>query len=159
MLFITPMLSMTLETFSECLPPANEVCEGYVLHVSVTLSMGGGGGWYPNMHSRWYPSMPCSSGGWYPSMHSRWYPSMPCSRGVSRPTPRGVSRPTLGGVSRPTPRGLQAHTQGRGLQAHTRGRGCIQACTEADLPLPMDGHCPGRHVSYWNAFLSSINFF
>ena len=32
-----------------------------------------GGGGYPSIHCRWYPSMPCSKG--------VCYPSMPCSRG------------------------------------------------------------------------------
>ena len=45
----------------------------------------GCGGWYPSMHSRWYPSMPCSGspGG--------WYPSMPCR------SPGGVPGPHPGG--------------------------------------------------------------
>ena len=145
------------------------------LHLSVILFMGG---WYPSMHYRWYPSMPCSRspGGWYPSMPCSLQGGCPgphpggklrgLARGVSRPTLGGlqahtgrVSRTTPGGVSRPTPGGGSPgpHPVG-GLQAHTWGvprptpGGCIPACTEADTP-PVDGYCRGRYASYWNAFL------
>ena len=33
--------------------------EGYV-YSGVCLSTGGGGWWYPSMHRRWYPNMPCN---------------------------------------------------------------------------------------------------
>ena len=105
------------------------------LHMSVILFTGGKG-WYPSMHCRWYPRMPCSRsrGGGF------WYPSMPCrfpsphpreklrglacgrGRGFSRPTPRGSPGPHLGGSQ---PWG--------DLQAYTWG--CIPACTEADPPM------------------------
>ena len=48
-----------------------------------------GDGWYPSIHCRWYPSMPCSRRVCYPSMHcSRGdvcYPSISCSWGVPAP--------------------------------------------------------------------------
>ena len=122
----------------------NEVCEGYVF-TRVCHSV----------HRGWYPSMPCS-GGWYPSMHCRWYPSIPCSRGVSRPTPMGGLQAW---IQAHTQEGLQAHTQGRGLQAHTWGRGVSQHALRQTSLRPMDGYCRGWYVSYWNAFLLSINFF
>ena len=47
------------------LPPANEVCEGYVF-TPVCQSFCSQGGWYPSMHYMWHPSMPCRSPGPYP---------------------------------------------------------------------------------------------
>ena len=59
------------------------------------------------------PVCPKCGGGGYPNMHCRWYPSMPCSRGIFRPTSRGkVEDSGQEGFSRPTPGGLQAHTWG-----------------------------------------------
>ena len=84
--------------------PRSELCQvpvavqrscgqGYVfLLVSVILLMGGG---------------------FYPSMHCRWYPSMPCSRSVGG----GVSQHALQ-VSRPTPKG---EVEGDQVQAHSQG--------------------------------------
>ena len=101
------------------LPPANVVCEGYVF-TGICLSTLGGG-WYPSMHCRWYPSVPCSRspGGSYPSMPCRSLGPHPGGKlrglawGVSRPTPgREVEGSGLGGSGGPHPRGLQAHTWG-----------------------------------------------
>ena len=114
------------------LPPANEVCEGYVL-TPVCHSVGGG-----VSRPRPRPRGVRGSG----------------RGGVSRPTRRGEVGGLAVGVSRPTPGGGgQAHTQGGqgphpggtrptpgGCQAHTqkgsrpRPGGCIPACTEADTP-------------------------
>ena len=72
------------------------------------------------------------TGGWFPRMHCRRYPSMPCR--PPGPHPGGKLRGLAWG-------GLQVHTWGRGLQAHTQGglqahtwEGDIPACTEADPP-------------------------
>ena len=145
------------------LPPANEVCEGYVF----TCVCPRGGGWYPSMPCRWYPSMPCRSPGGCVSQHALQ---------VSRPTPKGELEgsgrgglqahtdggspgPHLGGgFSRHTPGGgfLGAHLGG--LQAHTRGVsrptwGVYPSMHRGRTPPPADGHCCGRCASYWNAFL------
>ena len=129
-----------ISLLSICYRPQRSWSKVMFLHVSVILFKGGG--CYPSMHCRWYPSMPCSrSGGWYPSMPCRSPGPHPGGKvegsglgglqahtwGVSRPTPGVSPGPHLGclqahtwGVSRPTPGGLQAHTQG-GSQAHTQG--------------------------------------
>ena len=109
------------------LPPANEVCEGYVFtHVCHSVH---GGGWYPNMPCRWYPSMPCN-----------WSPG-----GLQAHTQGGLQAQTLGG-------GLKAQTGGSpGPHLGRGGRLCIPACTEADPP--MNGYCHRQYASYWNAFL------
>ena len=52
-------------------------------------------------------------GGCYPSMHCRWYPSMPCSRSPGR----WVSQHALQ-VSRPTAKG---EVEGDQVQAHSQG--------------------------------------
>ena len=120
------------------------------MFTGVCLSMGGGGGWYPSMHYRWYPSMPCtrSPGGWYPSMPCRF----PC------PHPRGKST-GIGGSPGPHPRGKL-----RGIWSgpHPR-RGVVPApgglllggvCSQGGGDLPLrDGYCCGQYASYWNAFL------
>ena len=124
------------------LPPANEVCEGYVFTF-------------------------CSQGGL--QAHTQrgcwgvwWEVSRPTPRGdvggsgdgVSRRTPRGRLGVWPGGSPGPTPRGrLGGLAEGvcRPTPWGVRGRGWISACTEADLPA--DGYCCGRYASYWNAFL------
>ena len=110
----------------DSLPPANEVCEEYVLHLSVSHSVHRG--WYPSMHCRWYPSMPCMFPGPHPGGKLRglawvW---------VSRPTPRQVSRPTPRRVSRPTPGGSSPGPHPGGSPGPHLGE-CIPACTEADF--------------------------
>ena len=64
----------------------------------------------------WFCSQ--EGGGSYPSMYCRWYPSMPCR--FPGPHPGRKLRGLAGGVSRPTPRGSPGPYPG-GLQAHTRG--------------------------------------
>ena len=67
------------------LPPANEVCKCYVLHVSVILSTRGGG---------------------VVSQHALQVSRLAGAGGVSRPTPkREVQGIWPGGVSSPTPKG------------------------------------------------------
>ena len=112
-----------------------------------------GRGWYPCMHCRRYPSMPCRS-------LEGWYPSMPCRspgphprgnlgvwpRGISRPTPRGGSLGVwAGGSPGPHPGEVSRSTPGRGLQAH------IWGVSRPDTPQA-DGCCCGWYASYWNAF-------
>ena len=130
--------------------PANKVCEGYVF-TRVCLSTRGGLGWYPSMHCRWYPIMPCSrsTGGWYPSMHCR-FPGA---------HPGGKLRGILPGGS------LQAHTQGGswggiwpwGLQAHTEGGswgesgqgvwGVSRPTPKGEVEGDLTGESPGPHLS------------
>ena len=126
------------------------------LHVSVILFMGGGGGgvvsqhalqvvsqyalqqvsWgggcYPNMHCRWYPSMPCSRspGGWYPSMPCRWY---------TRSTPGGSPGPHQGVC---IPACTEADTPSRGRLLPRLVRillECILAFNEFILLFSMEG--------------------
>ena len=138
------------------------------LHVSVILFTVGGGG-YPSMHCRWYPSMPCRSRGGVLSQHALQ---------VSRPTPMrevegsgqgGLQAHTQGGswgdwpggspgphpgkgVSRPTPGGSPGPHLGGSPGPHPGG--CIHACTEADLP---DGYCwGGTHPTGMHSCLSVI---
>ena len=88
------LLNITVLVVLQLLPPANVVCEGYVL-TSVCLSTGGG----------------CV----YPSMHCR-----PTPRGkVEGSGLGGLQVHTWGGLQAHTWGGLQAHTQ-VGLQAHTQ---------------------------------------
>ena len=88
------------------LPPANEVCEGYVF-TRVCLSTGGGGGRVASQHAlqvvswhalqvsggRVYPSMPCR----FPGRHPRGN-----LRGLAR---GGAPGPHLGGAPGPDPGG------------------------------------------------------
>ena len=86
-------------------------------------------------------------GGYYPSMHCRWYPSMPCSRSPGphqRGKWRGIwSRPTTKGKlrgiwSRPTPWGGAL----RGIWSRPTPKGEV----EGDLPgecLVLVGACSG----------------
>ena len=106
------------------LPPANEVW-GKVICLQVCVCPQGG--CCPSMHSKWYPSMPCSrsGGGGYPSMHCRWYTSMPCSRswggGGSGPGPGPQPRGKLRGV-------WSGGVPGRGVclfQGGACSRGCL----------------------------------
>ena len=92
------------------LPPAKEVCEGYVF-TRVCLSTGGGG--VPACIAGGIPA--CLAAG----LGGGWYPSMPCR--FPGPHPGGKLRVLARGVSRPTPGGcLQAHNEWC-LQAHTQG--------------------------------------
>ena len=102
----------SISKLNKLLPPANEVCEGYVF-TRVCHSVHKGGGVVSQHALQWYHSMPCSRS---PGEGGGGYLSMPCrslgwvswptprggvegsgQRGVSRPTPRRVSRATLGG--------------------------------------------------------------
>ena len=109
--------------FSELLPPANEVCEGYVF-TGVCLSTGG----VVSQHAlQWGVVSQHAlqvSGGGVPQAH----------------TQEGSWGVWPGGVSRPTPR------WGGGAAGPHPGEGCIPACTEADPP--MDGYCRGWYASY-----------
>ena len=104
---------------------------------------GGGGGWYPSMHFRFYPSMPCRYLGGIPA----------CLAGLQAHTQGGSWGVWPRGVSRPTPGGLQAHTWG-GLQAQTQG--VSQHALRQTFPA--DGYCWGWYTSYWNAFLLWLIF-
>ena len=112
------------------IPPANEVCEGYVF-TRVCLSTGEG----------WYPSMPCRSrGGGIPAylvglQAQTWGRLRGLARGVSRPTPRGRLRVLTRGVSRPTPRG----------EVEGSGQGGLQAHTQREVEGSSQGWSPGPH--------------
>ena len=118
----------------------------------------------------------CSRGVWYPSMHHRWYPSMPCSRSpgvvvlqhalqVSRPTPGVKLRGSGLGV-------LQARTQQGSWGVWPRGSPApgVFRPIPGGSPGPHPGwgwgypsmhwgrhpphsYCCGWYTSYWNAFL------
>ena len=100
----------SISKLNKLLPPANEVCEGYVF-TRVCHSVHKGGGVVSQHALQWYHSMPCSrspgeggipaclAGLWggSPGPHPGGGVEGSGQRGVSRPTPRRVSRPTLGG--------------------------------------------------------------
>ena len=121
------------------LPPANEVCEGYVF-TRVCHSVHSGEGEVEG--SSWGEVS-------RPTLRGRL---KGLAWGVSRPTPGGRLRGLVGGgVSRPTPRGVSRG----GLQAHTWG--CVsQHALRQIPPPPADGYCCGRYASYWNAVLFVI---
>ena len=143
------------------LPPANDVCEGYVF-TRVCLSTVGGS---PGPHQGWrLRGLAGGSPGPYPGWKLRglagglqahtWgvspgqHPggSRPTHGGrISRPTPRGAPGPQLG-VSRPTLRRSLGPHLGEGSPCPHLGG--IPACTEADPPRP-----PPSTDGYWNAFL------
>ena len=69
--------------------------------------------------------------------------------------------------SRPTPKGeiegdqIQAHTQGGNSGGSGPGKhpsGNFRGIRTTALPPPHDDYCCGRYASYWNAFLSCLNF-
>ena len=94
---------------TKLLPPANEVCEGYVF-THVCLSMGG----IPACLAGGIPACLAGLQGGCVSQHALQ---------VSRPTPKGeLEGSGQGGFSRTTPGGvLQAHPTRGGLQANSRG--------------------------------------
>ena len=117
------------------LPPANEVCEGYVFTL-VYLSTGEGGSL---LLGRSGPGGGCLLlGGLLGGICSWGSPGPHPGGGISRPAPGGSPGPHLEGVSRPTPRGVYPSTH-RGSHP------------------PPHGFCCGWYASYWNAFLLSIN--
>ena len=123
----------------QLLPPANEVCEGYVFT--------------PACQSF------CSRGGVSRPTHRERLRGL--ARGVSKPTP--TPRGRLGGLaggssgphpagSRPTPGGCP----GQGTLAQVQGGGSQHALRQTTPPA--DGYCCGQYASYWNAFLLSDLF-
>ena len=116
------------------LPPANEVCEGYVF-TRVCHSVHGGRGVLSH-HALQVVSQHALQQVWgVVSQHALQ---------VSRPTPRGELRGSgLGG--------LQAHTWG--------GCACSRGvCSQGGVcgePIPSDTYCCGWYASYWNAFFYS----
>ena len=122
--------------WAEVLPPANEVCEGYVF-TRVCLSTGRGGG------------IPACLAGFQPTPTGEVEGSGQVGGGGSpgshpRDKLRGLA---WGGSPGPHPGGSPGPHPG----------GCIPACTEADPPT--DSYCCGQYASYWNAFLSSFFLF
>ena len=94
--------------------PANEVCEGYVLHVSVILSTGGG---IPACIAGGIPACLAAGLGGVVSQHSLQ---------VSKPTPRGKFRGIWpGGSPSPHPRGSWGGSSQGGLQTHTGGESAL----------------------------------
>ena len=118
------------------LPPANEVCEGYVFTTCLSDILFKGG-WYCSMHCRFL-----YTGGGIPA----------CIAGLQAHTLGEVEGSGLGGhqahtrgVSRPTPREVSRPRPGVGVG--------IAACTEASTPLPQmataaDGARPAGMHSY-----------
>ena len=81
-------------------------------------------------------------GGCYPSMHCRWYPSMPCSRSLGGLVPGGACSGG-GGL-------LWGGLLGGGC-ACSGGVPAPEGGVET--PPKVDCYCCGRYTSYWNAFL------
>ena len=105
------------------LPPANEVCEGYVLHVSV-CPWGGGLVSQNALHVSRGVSRSTPGVGGFPGPHLGWggfqVHTWGVSRGVSRSTPGGSPGPQPGGGSPgPHPGGGSAGTHlGEGVSQH-----------------------------------------
>ena len=129
------------------LPPANEVCKGYVF-TCVCHSVHGGG-WYPSMHHRshdqtieaaalvislswWQDSIQVTSNVW-------WDRSLGTPPPGQTPTPPGQTPP------RQTPPGSR-HPSWADTPPHPPSR-----C--AGSPTPQIWSMSGRYASYWNAFL------
>ena len=100
------------------LPPANEVCEGYVF-THVCLSMGGG-----------IPACLAAGLGGVVSQHALQ---------VSRPTPRGELRGLSMGASRPTPKG---EVEGSGLGGLLPGECLLRGVPTPGGSAPR-GYLPG----------------
>ena len=128
----------------EFLPPANEVCEGYVF-TRVCQSFCSGG---VSQHALQVVSQHVSRGV-YPSMPYRFPGPHPGRSLRGLPRGREGSPGPHPGVSRPTPGGSPGPHPGGTLGPHPWG--CIPACTEADPPA--EGYCCRQYASYWNAFL------
>ena len=130
---------------SNLLPPANKVCEGYVLHVSVCPQGGSSGPQPGGVWGVWLGgvSRPTVRG---EVEGSGWGSSGPHPVGSPGPHPGGSPGPHLGG--------LQVPTWGMSPGPHPRGS-----------PGPHQGGYPSMHwgrllqqtatatASYWNAFL------
>ena len=111
------------------------------------------GGWYPSMHCRWYPNMPCSRslGGRYPSMPCRFPGPHPRGKlrgsgwgGSPGPHPRGKLRGIwLGGSSGPHPRGAcsRRYLLWGARECLLQGRGYLLQGRCGD---PRDGYCCER---------------
>ena len=145
---ISPNLSPNTIIFSCCLksvaslPPANEVCEGYVF---TRVCLATGGPWYPSMPCRWVSRHALQVSGGV-SQHALQ---------VSRPTPKGeLEGSGQGRVSRPTPGGAPGPDPGGSPGPHPAG---YPSMYWGRTPPP-DGYCCGRYASYWNAFLFLFQF-
>ena len=135
---------------TQCLPPTNEVCDGYVFtcvchsvhrvgvvsqHALQVVSQ------HALQVSRGvYPSMPCRFPGPHPGRSLRGLAGVsPGSHLRVSPGPHlgGLQAHTLVGVSRPT-------------------SGVVYPRMHWGRPPTADGYCCGWYTSYWNAFLSTI---
>ena len=155
-------------SFTDLLPPANEVCEGYVF-TPVCQSFCSWGG-SPGPHPRGRLGGLVGGGlqahtqgaGWgvwlgLAGPHPEGKLGGLARRGSPGPHPGGSWGSGQGGL-RPTPMGgLQAHTCGVSRSTpggcpgpHTRGW-WIPACIEADPPAV--GYCCGRYASYCKSFV------
>ena len=115
-----------------------------ILHVSLILSTGGRGWWYPSMHCRCNPSMPCSRG----------VCAIPACLAVGGYLLLGWGLLPLGACS-------QGGTCFR--ECLLWGRVCSQeglllggVCSWGGVwrpPPKADGYSCGWYASYWNAFL------
>ena len=136
------------------LPPANEVCEGYVFTCVCLSTVGGGPGPHPGGRLRGL------AGGGSPGPHP-WGRLRGLAGGSAGPHQGESAGPHLGESPGPHWEGSPGQHLG-GLQAHTRvvsrptPRGCIPACTKADPPA--DGYCCRQYTSYCNAFLFKGSF-
>ena len=120
------------------LPPANEVCQGYVFTRECHSVHGRGVVSKRALQiSSPTPRGEVEGSGWGDlQAHTQGEVEGSC-QGGSRPTPRGkVEGSHQGGSPVPHPGGvLQAHTWG-GVSRPTPRGVCIPACTEADTPPP-----------------------
>ena len=133
---------------SNLLPPANEVCEGYVLHVSVCPRVGGG----LQAHSQ--------GGG-----REIWLGGLQAPHlggGVSRPTPRGSPGPHPGGSPGPHPGGYPSIHWGRPppnrqlLLRVVYSQGGLRDLAGGS-PGPTPGGSPGPHPGSLQAHTQGVS--
>ena len=136
------------------LPPANEVCEGYVFtHVCHSVHIGGGG--IPACIAGGIPACLAACLGGVVSQHALQVSSL-TPRGKLRGLARGVFRPTSRGSPGPHPRGVSPGPHPGGFPGPHLG-GCVSQ--HALRQTPPDGYCCRRYTSYWNAFLLNAVLF
>ena len=140
-------IELTLCGCLSLLPPANEVCEGFVF-THVCLSTGK----MVSQHDLQVVSQ----------QFFRWGCVSHHALQVSRPTPKGeLEGSDRGGVSRPTPRGVSRSTlRGGSPSPHPGGfpsphLGISQHALRQTPPA--DSYCCRWYASYWNAFLLEKN--
>ena len=133
----------SISKLNKLLPPANEVCEGYVFTRACHSVHKGGG--VVSQHALQVVSQ-------HALLQVSWLGGVPAC--LAGPWGGGLQAHTQGGVE-------GSGQSGGGLQAHTQGvsrptPGGSQHALRQTPPTPVDSYCRGWYASYWNAFLFQI---